>query len=166
MQSVYNLIAMWSENFPALLKQTMKRMGVSQGLLAERLNSTQPYISEMANGKKRPSESMAKAIALALDAEVDDFLLAAGYAPERVQLRVTGPIVAPDTITDPPDEEELLLLRKLEDWPNPGPFNPRNPDDDYWLEPREGRLRIARNLVELWEAHKAQQKRRRSLEGV
>lgn len=63
------------KEFPKLLYKIMRRKGITQKQLAERLNVSQSMISHYINGKALPGYSMLKKMANVLECSIDDLYL-------------------------------------------------------------------------------------------
>lgn len=63
------------KEFPKLLYKIMRRKGITQNQLAEKLNVSQSMISHYINGKALPGYSMLKKMANVLECSIDDLYL-------------------------------------------------------------------------------------------
>lgn len=64
----------WRNEFKEKLNNIMTRTGVTQEMLAVRLNSSQPMISRYCSGSAMPSQYMIHKIALALNCNDEDLI--------------------------------------------------------------------------------------------
>lgn len=64
----------WKNEFKEKLNNIMMRTGVTQEILAERLNTTQPMVSRYCSGNAMPGQYMIHKIALALDCNDEDLI--------------------------------------------------------------------------------------------
>lgn len=139
-------------SFGDLLRSTMADKGLKQASLADKVGVSQAHLSDIVNAKKQPSAPLVKQFALALDADVDDFLLAAGYAPEGVR---GGPALPRELLDlpEPPDEEEIAIVRMI-GAADEGPFALKA-GVAFWTEPRAARLRRLRFEADEWRDRQA-----------
>jgi transcriptional regulator with XRE-family HTH domain len=140
---------MIERTFGQLLRKAMNASPLTQAKLAELVGSTQSYMSQLARDDKKPSAPLVKQLAIALGADVNEFLLAAGFAPEgAMPLTVVKAEwwkgIPKDAIQ--PTEDEIALSNALGQWAPPN-MDPRT-DMSFWHRDRAARKRLFR----AWEA--------------
>lgn len=104
--------------FGQRLRDLRKAKGLSQRALAEMVKTNFTYLSKIENGKldfaQYPSEQLIRALATALEADVDELLLLAQKIPEQIKKRV---IERPDAfrkLANLDDETMDRLLNELD----------------------------------------------------
>jgi len=104
--------------FGQRLRDLRKAKGLSQRALAEMVKTNFTYLSKIENEKldfaQYPSEQLIRALATALEADVDELLLLAQKIPEQIKKRV---IERPDAfrkLANLDDETMDRLLNELD----------------------------------------------------
>ena len=104
--------------FGQRLRELRKAKGLSQRALAEMVKTNFTYLSKIENEKldfaQYPSEQLIRALATALEADVDELLLLAQKIPEQIKKRV---IERPDAfrkLANLDDETMDRLLNELD----------------------------------------------------
>ena len=82
------------EAFGSQLLKLRERAGIEQADLAKLISSSQQNISRWESGMSRPRNKLIPLIADALNANLNDLLMAAGYIPTS-QLVITTPFAQP-----------------------------------------------------------------------
>lgn len=140
-----------SEDFSTHLKRAREARGLGVRALGRICPYDHAAISRFESGERRPPERDGViAIAKALQADVNEFLLSAGYAP-----LTSSPLGLPQDLlelTEPPDEEELVIVRMI-GADKEGPFA-LLPGVKFWNEPRATRLRRLRFEADEWRDRK------------
>lgn len=109
------MLRMERASFAEVFRRALDRNPVKQGVLAQAIGKTQPYVSHLLNERdgKKPTPEIAEALAVALGANVDEFLLAAGFAPKNVEGKrpsfevITG--LGRDSRYPPTPEEDAII---------------------------------------------------------
>lgn len=143
-------------SFGKMMADAMERRELNQEQMAEAVGSTQSYVSLLMRDKRKPSADLAKAIAVALEAPVDDFLLAAGYRPES-PLSVWSRV--PDDWAEqvprtahPPTPDEITRLTRIPLWFDLGNKDPRK-DKSFWSLDRATRKRLLMHYEAIWDEY-------------
>jgi transcriptional regulator with XRE-family HTH domain len=144
-----------STRFGALLREWREKHGWTLREMAKHVPFSYAHISRMETTDRNPPdrESVAQ-IAQALGADVDEFLLAAGYAPENQGALIKRPSATdpapeiPDDTPYPPDEWEIEAVKRLRSAdPLDNAYDPTQ-KRSFWYWPKADRKRRLRSRLE------------------
>lgn len=98
-----------------LIFRARKAKRWTQEVLAEKAGLSGVYVGFLEKNKRKPSSDVVTAIAQALGADVDEFLLAAGFAPTGAAPRPALSILSNlGNVVYPPDAIERAIIEKAE----------------------------------------------------